>query len=102
MNDRDYADIVKCSNFVIHEMQFYSFQDFIDNAIGLRRLYQKVLKDDNFLKIIQIYQWYVFATPISYNRKCAIWEFLNMRMSYKELVGTKDHKRRYKKYKFDN
>lgn len=75
-----YEKWYKSCNFIKEEMQFYCFEDFIEQAVKIRRKYL-----DSDPLTVQLYQWYVYASPLSYERKCAIWEFLNMRMPLNTL-----------------
>lgn len=81
MTQEEYKNWYASCEFIQKEMQFYSFQDFVEEAFGIKRLYQKL---DNRTK--KLYQWYVFANHIGYAQKCLIWNFLNGYNTYDDLL----------------
>ena len=77
----EYIKYNDCCNFIIEEMNFYSFNDFVDNHKRIKMLFTTA----NGL-IIQLYMWYVYSRYISKDQKYKIWAFLNNDMTYEELI----------------
>lgn len=62
---------IKECEFIIANMDFLTYQDFIKDAIVLKRMFNK-LKNKIF------YKWYIYSNiNISIRRKNMIWEYLN-------------------------
>lgn len=80
MNKDKYDEWWKACDFIEQELQFYSYNDFLENAILIRRVY---INSDPLVK--RLYRWYVYSSRMSYKKKCAIWEFLNMRLPFSRL-----------------
>ena len=74
MKEEDY----KICYFIDQEMRFYTFNDFLENANSIKRMYQ-VLNRKIF------YKWYVYSHIMGLKRKDRIWEFLNDDIDYEEL-----------------
>lgn len=77
----EYLKYKDCCNFIIEEMNFYSFDDFITYH---KRI--KLLFDNANDLIVQLYMWYVYSRYISKDQKYKIWAFLNNDMTYEELI----------------
>lgn len=76
MTEKDYLEC----RFIDIEMRFYTFDDFLNNAYAIKRLY-------NMLNHKLFYKWYVYANiHISNKRKNAIWMFLNNDISFEKLT----------------
>lgn len=76
MTEQDYKE---CA-FIDIEMRFYTYEDFVKNAWGIKRLY-RCLNHKIF------YKWYVYSNiNISLKRKNIIWQYLNDDMSYEKLT----------------
>ena len=67
MNELD-----KLMDFIDKEMDFYSYENFLENAAPLKRLFAAV---DSRTK--KLYRWYVYSRNIGYSQKNKIWEYLN-------------------------
>ena len=65
-------DVDKIVDFINTEMDFYSYENFLENAAPLKRLYSSV---DSRTK--KLYRWYVYSRCIPYVQKNKIWEYLN-------------------------
>lgn len=62
---------IKECEFIIANMDFLTYQDFIKDAIVLKRMFNK-------LKNKILYKWYIYSNiNISIRRKNMIWEYLN-------------------------
>ncbi len=62
---------IKECEFIIANMDFLNYQDFIKDAIVLKRMFNK-------LKNKILYKWYIYSNiNISIRRKNMIWEYLN-------------------------
>lgn len=81
MQDKEYIRWYKCCEFIEEEMQFYSFIDFVNNAKRLKYTYERIPKE-----IKKLYKWYVYASPLNYNQKCLIWNYLNDFNEYEDLL----------------
>ena len=77
----EYLKYKDCCDFIIEEMNFYSFQDFVDNHKRIKTLFMTA----NGL-VIQLYMWYVYSRYIGKDEKYKIWAFLNNDMTYEELI----------------
>ena len=84
MKKEEYERWYRSCDFIRKELQFYSFEDFLDQAVYTRKLYLQCKP-----LIRQLYQWYVYASPLLYKQKQGIWEFLNMRLPLKVLKKLK-------------
>lgn len=63
-------EIIECK-FVRDTMKFFSYEDFVRDAISIKRLYET-------LKCKTMYKWFVYANCYcSQLQKDVIWEFLN-------------------------
>ena len=78
MREEDYKEC----QFINTEMVFYTYEDFVENAYAIRRLYS-VLRNKLF------YRWYVYSHTLSLKRKDKIWEFLNNDIKYDDLLENK-------------
>lgn len=77
----EYIEYEKSTEFIIHEMNFYSWKDFLVRAKNL-----KVLFMASNLLTKQLYLWYIGSREISNKRKRCIWSYLNNDISYKNLT----------------
>ena len=76
MTEIDYKEC----RFIDIEMKFTTFEDFVENAKAIKRLY-------GMLNHKLFYMWYVYAHLFSKKRKNAIWEYLNGDISYEKLTN---------------
>ena len=74
-------EVDKIVDFINKEMDFYSYENFLENAAPLKRLYAAV---DNRTK--KLYRWYVYSRYIPYKQKNKIWEYLNNDIGIKQLA----------------
>ena len=59
--------------FIKEEMWFFTFDDFFDNKIVIRKMFDNMDRDGKLF-----YKWYVYANVnISMNAKNAVWDYLN-------------------------
>lgn len=65
--------------FIDIEMRFITFEEFVNDAPAIKRLYS-ILNHKLF------YKWYVYAHLFSVSRRNAIWEYLNGDISYEKLT----------------
>ena len=72
MKKEEYKRWYSSCDFIEQEMQFYSFQDFIENGKYIKKLY----KQSDYL-VKRLYQWYVYSSKMQYFKKNAIWDYLN-------------------------
>lgn len=72
------ADYKEC-RFIDVEMRFSTFEEFLEDAAAIKRLY-------GILNHKLFYMWYVYAHLFSLNRKNAIWEYLNDDITYEKLT----------------
>lgn len=77
----EYMEYEESSEFIIHEMNFYSWKDFLVRAKNLKALY---ITTNVLTK--QLYLWYVYSRTISDTRKNGIWAYLNSNLSFKKLT----------------
>lgn len=82
ISPEEYKKWYSSCEFIQEELQFYSFQDFVEEAFRIKKIFQKI--DDRTKKL---YQWYVFANHIGYSHKCLIWNFLNNYNTYDDLLS---------------
>lgn len=75
MTESDYRECV----FIDIEMRFITFDDFVEDARAIKRLY-KALNHKLF------YKWYVYSHMMSVGRKNAIWQYLNDDITYEKLT----------------
>ena len=81
MSKKEYEEWFKSCDFIETNMTFYSFNDFIDNRKLLKRLYD--LKD---IRTKKLYKWYVYASFMTYKKKCLVWDYLNGSINDKDLT----------------
>lgn len=73
MTKEEYYNYLSDVDFISKEMQFYSYEDFMNNAEWIKRLYQKLNRNGK-----KMYMWYVFSKRyISFNKVSQIWDILN-------------------------
>lgn len=78
MTDKDFKEC----DFINSEMKFYTYDDFKQNCVAIKRLYDNYL--GRYGKIF--YKWFVFANiHIAMNLKNKIWAYLNGDMDKKDL-----------------
>jgi len=75
------------------EMDFYSYEDFYNNAKELKNMYHKYC--DNNYRTQKLYCWYVYSRDIKYSQKNRIWEFLNNDISLGDLMKYEQDKSKY-------
>lgn len=75
MTEEEYRECV----FISEELRFYTFEEFVLNAIWIKKMYRD-------LEHKLFYRWYVYAHQFSTKRKDAIWEYLNGDINYVELT----------------
>lgn len=71
-------------NLIENEMDFYSYEDFYNNAEPLKNMYQIYCEKDFRTK--KLYCWYVYSREIKYGQKNRIWDYLNNDISLGELM----------------
>lgn len=81
MNDFEYKEWYESVDFIQENMQIYSFSDFVENCVEIRYLYNNMKRQGQ-----KLYQWYLFASSLSYNQKCTAWNYLNNWICYHELL----------------
>ena len=80
MKKREYEDWFKACDFIKKEMQFYSFQDFLNEME-----YIKFYFENSNYYIRQLYQWYVFANVnVSNKQKNLIWDYITNNNIFKD------------------
>ena len=68
----DNTDFSACA-YIKDQMQYYTFDDFIENCTRLKTLYLELKPNAKIF-----YKWYVYANiHMNENYKNAIWTFLN-------------------------
>lgn len=77
----EYIIYDKCTDFIIHEMNFYSWEDFLVRAERLKTLYSS---SNSLVK--QLYIWYVYSRRMTVRRKNKVWDYLNNNISFKNLT----------------
>ena len=78
MNDKDLYEQV---DFIQENMQIYSFSDFVDNCYIIKALFSQMKRQEQ-----KLYQWYLFASSLSYKQKQIIWNYLNEWIDYRKLI----------------
>lgn len=81
MNDIELKELYENVDFIQDNMQIYSFNDFIDNCIEIKCLYLNMKRQGK-----KLYQWYLFASSLSYNQKRIIWNYINEWIDYQKLM----------------
>ena len=81
MKENEYKEWYESVDFIQDNMQIYSFADFISNCIPIKYLYSNMKRQGK-----KLYQWYLFASSLSYHQKCVIWNYLNDWLTYQELL----------------
>jgi len=82
-------------NFIESEMDFYSYQDFYQQAAPLKRLFDSV-----DIRTKKLYKYYVYSRDIKYGQKNRIWDYLNNDISLGALMTyEKENKRKYNRRK---
>lgn len=78
MTDKDFKEC----DFINSEMKFYTYEDFKQNCVAIKRLYKNNL--GKYGKIF--YKWFVYSCiHINLYQKNQIWDFLNDDISREEL-----------------
>lgn len=77
----EYREYEDSSEFIIHEMNFYSWEDFLIRAKNLKALY---LTSNILIK--QLYLWYLYSRDMSMDRKNRAWAYVNGRLGFKKLT----------------
>ena len=78
---KDQFDFSECA-FINSEMKFYSYQDFIQNRRGIKRLFKQLSRNGRIF-----YMWYIYSnTHISIGQKNKIWDWLNQFINDDELL----------------
>lgn len=77
----EYMQYEDCTNFIIQEMNFYSFKDFVERAKNLKALF---LSSNILIK--QLYLWYVYSRYMNKDDKNKAWAYLNNKLSFKNLT----------------
>lgn len=73
MKNKEQNKWYKNCEFIHDYMQFYSYEDFIENKDFIISIFQKM---DSTYKLM--YQWYIWANPnIREDKKELIWDILN-------------------------
>lgn len=80
MKEIEYKEWYESVDFIQENMQIYSFNDFVDNSIVIKALYNAMPRQGK-----KLYQWYLFSSSLSYNQKCVIWNFINDWLDYQGL-----------------
>lgn len=78
---KEYMEYEESSDFIIHDMNFYSWKDFLERARVLKAKYMCT----NVLTK-QIYLWYVYSRALSVKQKNGAWAYLNNCLSFKNLT----------------
>ena len=81
MKDIEYKEWYENVDFIQENMQIYSFSDFIENYLGIKLLYNQMPRQGQ-----KLYQWYLFASSLSYHQKCLIWNYINNWIDYQDLL----------------
>ena len=80
MNKKELKEWYKACDFIKKEMQFYSFQDFLNEME-----YIKFYFENSNYDIRQLYQWYVFANVnVSNKQKNLIWDYITNNNIFKD------------------
>lgn len=79
----EYMEYENSSNFIICEMNFYSWEDFLKRAKNLKAMY---LSSNILTK--QIYLWYLYSRDMSMDRKNKAWAYVNGRLGFKKLTNS--------------
>ena len=74
MKEEDY----KLCYFIEQEMRFYTFNEFLENAHIIKRMY-------NVLNHKIFYKWYVYSHIMGLKRKDRLWEYLNGDIDFETL-----------------
>lgn len=77
----EYIQYSECTDFIIEEMNFYSYEDFIKRAKNLKVLFTS---SNNLIK--KLYLWYVYSRYITLEKKNMIWSYLNNSLSFSNLT----------------
>ena len=85
--------------FINDEMKFYTYKDFLDNCVALKKLYNKTLSKYGKL----MYKWYLYANiHLTIQQKNKAWGYLNNDIDktalYQQAKGTKNSDRNNKDY----
>ena len=81
MDKKEYEQWFRSCDFIETNMTFYSFKDFLDNRKLIKRLF-----DSKDIRTKKLYKWYVYASFMTYKRKCLVWDYLNDNMTEHELI----------------
>jgi hypothetical protein len=93
MSKEEYSEWYESVDFIQDNMQIYSFADFVDNCFIIKALYSQMRRQGQ-----KLYQWYIFASSLSYKQKQIIWNYLNEWIDYqklKELAGVDKYNKYY-------
>lgn len=78
MKEKEFWDC----KFLDNGLKFYTFNEFVEDALAMKRLY-----DEMNPKQIYLYRWYVYAHPnLSMNAKNLFWDFLNDYCPYEQFT----------------
>ena len=77
----EYMEYEISSEFIIHEMNFYSWKDFLVRAKNLKAMF---LTTNHLTR--QLYLWYVYSRTLSTKQKNGVWAYLNNNLSFKNLT----------------
>lgn len=89
------SETEKLLNFIECEMDFYSYQDFYQQAEPLKKLFDRV-----DIRTKKLYKYYVYSRDIKYSQKNRIWDYLNNDISLGALMTyEKENKRKYNRRK---
>lgn len=69
---KEYEEWLNSCRFIRKEMQYYSYQDFLNEKLGIKLLY---IASNDLTK--ELYKYYVYSRQMSYDRKKEIWDYLN-------------------------
>lgn len=82
MEKFDYKEWYESVDFIQDNMQIYSFNDFYNNCIAIKALYNAMPRQGK-----KLWQWYLFASvSLSYHQKCVIWNYVNDWLDYQGLT----------------
>lgn len=65
-------DLYLDSEFIESTMSFYSYQDFKNNCLIIRKIYL-----EQKFRTKKLFKWYVYSRLMSMKQKDMVWDFLN-------------------------
>lgn len=77
----EYQTYADSTDFIIQEMNFYSWEDFVKKAKHLKLIF---LSSNILIK--QLYLWYLYSRDMGMARKNRAWSYLNGSISFKKLT----------------